>query len=235
MWMIQLQQADGTRKDKANGRLHVPVTENIYGGMTKPEILEAQEKELQLAHQDTTMELTKDTRNSLESYIYETRNKLFSTYERFSSKNERDEISRTLKETEEWLYDDGDDETVHAYSAKLEDLKQLVDPIEFRYKDTADRPQATRDLLSCIVEYRMSADSLPPQEKELIIDECNKAEQWLREMMQQQDLYPKNFDPVLSSSDIKSKTEDLNLACQQILKSKRSTIPEDEQNTSNDQ
>nr|KYP73398.1 Heat shock 70 kDa protein 4L [Cajanus cajan] len=203
--------ADGTRKDKANGRLHVPVTENIYGGMTKPEILEAQEKELQLAHQDTTMELTKDTRNSLESYIYETRNKVYTTYERFSSKNERDEISRTLKETEEWLYDDGDDETVHAYSAKLEDLKQLVDPIEFRYKDTADRPQATRDLLSCIVEYRMSADSLPPQEKELIIDECNKAEQWLREMTQQQDLYPKNFDPVLLSSDIKSKTQDLNL------------------------
>jgi len=85
-----------------------------------------------------------------------------------------------------------------------------VDPIEFRYQDTEARPQATRDLLSCIVEYRMSADSLPPQDKELVMNECNKAEQWLREMRQQQDLYPKNFDPVLLSIDIQSKTEDLN-------------------------
>ncbi|KAG5120670.1 hypothetical protein JHK84_039010 [Glycine max] len=202
--------ADGTKKDKANRRLHVPVSENIYGGMTKAEILEAQEKELQLADQDRTIELTKDRKNSLESYIYETRSKLFSTYLSFSSEHERKDISRSLKATEDWLYDDGDDETVDAYSAKLEDLKQLVDPIEFRYKDTEARPQATRDLLSCIVEYRMSADSLPPQDKEQIINECNKAEQWLREMRQQQDLYPKNFDPVLLSSDIKSKTEDLN-------------------------
>ncbi|TKY57284.1 Heat shock 70 kDa protein 16 [Spatholobus suberectus] len=203
--------ADGTRKDKANRRLHVPVSENIYGGITKAEILEAQEKELQLADQDRTMELTKDMKNSLESYIYETRSKLFNTYQTFASKHETDGISRSLEETEEWLYDGGDDETVHAYSSKLEELKQLVDPIEYRYKDTEERPQATRDLLSCIVEYRMSADCLPPQEKELIINECNKAEQWLREMKQQQDLYPKNFDPVLLSSDIKSKAEDLNL------------------------
>ncbi|KAL2316764.1 hypothetical protein Fmac_030640 [Flemingia macrophylla] len=192
--------ADGTRQDEAKGRLHVPVSENIYGGMTKAEILEAQDKELRLAHHDTTIELTKDMRNSLESYIYDTRSKLFSTYERFSSKSERDEISRTLKETEEWLYDDGDDDTVHAYSAKLEDLKQLVGPIEFRYIDTEERPQATRELLSCIVEYRMSADSLPPQQKELIIEECNKAEQWLRGMTQQQDLYPKNFDPSMPTN-----------------------------------
>jgi len=43
-----------------------------------------------------------------------------------------------------------------------------------------------------------------------VINECNKAEQWLREMRQQQDYYPKNSDPVLLSIDIQSKTEELN-------------------------
>ncbi|XP_061342267.1 heat shock 70 kDa protein 16-like [Gastrolobium bilobum] len=229
--------ADGTRKDKANRRLHVPVNENIYGGMTKAEILEAQEKELQLTQQDRTMELTKDKKNSLESYIYEMRSKLFNSYRGFASEQERDGISRSLQETEEWLYDDGDDETVHAYSAKLEDIKQLVDPIENRYKDEEARAQATRELLSCIVENRMSADSLPAQNKELIINECNKAEQWLREKMQQQDTLPKSSDPVFWSSDIKSKAEDLNSVCLRILGSKGSPIPEDKsehnQSTSN--
>ncbi|RDX64723.1 Heat shock 70 kDa protein 16, partial [Mucuna pruriens] len=231
--------ADGTREDKANSTLHVPVSENIYGGMTKAEILEAQEKELQLADQDRTMELTKDMKNALESYIYETRSKLFSTYLNFSSEYERRDISCSLKATEDWLYDGGDDETVDAYSEKLEDLKKLVDLIEFRYKDTESRPHATRDLLRCIVEYRMYAESLPPQDKELIDDECNRAEQWLRDMRQKQDHCPKNFNPVLLSSDIEIITENLNVVCEQILKSKGYPLPkdkdEDEHNTSNHQ
>lgn len=44
-----------------------------------------------------------------------------------------------------------------------------------------------------------------------IVDECNKAEQWLREKTQQQDSLPKNTDPVLWSSDIKSRAEDLEM------------------------
>lgn len=99
---------------------------------------------------------------------------------------------------------------------------------------------ATRDLSKCILKHRASADSLPPQDKELvqkiyasicfcdydaalkisfhvmsllfqIINECNKVEQWLKEKIQQQESFPKNTDPILWSSDIKSKTEELNL------------------------
>ncbi|XP_019459795.1 PREDICTED: heat shock 70 kDa protein 16-like [Lupinus angustifolius] len=227
--------ADGTREDKTNRRHHVEVSENIYGGMTKDEILEAQQKELQLTEQDRTMELTKDKKNSLEAYVYEMRPKLFNTYRNFASDQERDDISRGLQETEEWLYDDGEDETLHVYSAKLEYLKQLVVPIENRYKDEEARAQATRDLLSSIVERRMSASSLPLQNKEQIIIECNKAEQWLREKMQQQDCLAKCSDPVFWSSDIQSKTEELNLVCQQILGSKGSPTSEDMQNTPNHQ
>jgi len=43
-----------------------------------------------------------------------------------------------------------------------------VDPIENRYKDEEERVQATRDLLGCIVEHRMSAASLPEENKELV-------------------------------------------------------------------
>lgn len=43
-----------------------------------------------------------------------------------------------------------------------------------------------------------------------IINECNKAEQWLKEKMQQQDTLPKNTDPILWSSDIKHMTDELN-------------------------
>lgn len=214
--------ADDMRKEKGIRRLEIPVSETIYGGMTKVDLSEAREKEFQLAQQDRIMEQTKDRKNALESYVYETRNKLFNTYRSFASDLERDDISKTLQQTEEWLYEDGDDETENAYASKLEDLKKLVDPIENRYKDEEARAQATRDMLNCIVDYRMSVNSLPPKEREVVINECNKAEQWLREKSKQQDSLPKNSNPVLWSTEIKSKTEDLNLTCRRILGSKGS-------------
>lgn len=39
--------------------------------------------------------------------------------------------------------------------------------------------------------------------------ECNKAEQWLLDRKQQQELMPKTADPVLRSSEIKKKTNTL--------------------------
>lgn len=209
-------------RDKAGRRLDISVSENIYGGMTKPELALAQETENLLAQQDLTMEQTKEKKNALESYVYEMRNKLFSTYRSFASDQEREGISRSLQETEEWLYDDGDDETVNTYASKLEDLKKLVDPIENRYKDGEARAQSTRDLLQCIVEYRTAVGSLPPEQRDFIISECYKAEQWLREIAQQQDSLPKNTDPILWSGDIKRRTEDLKLKCQHILNGKTS-------------
>lgn len=48
--------------------------------MTKAELSKAQEKEVQLAQQDRIMEQTKDKKNSLESYVYEMRNKVQLVY-----------------------------------------------------------------------------------------------------------------------------------------------------------
>lgn len=210
------------RHNKAASRLEIPISENIYGGMTEAELSKAKEKEVQLAQQDRIMEQTKDKKNALESYVYEMRNKLFNTYRSFVSDQEREGISRSLQQTEDWLYDDGDDETEIAYTSKLEDLKKLVDPIESRYKDDEARAQATKDLLKCIGDYRMAVDSLSPMDRELIVNECFKVEQWLKEKNQQQNSMPKNMDPILWSGDIRSRTEELNSRFKHIFRSRAS-------------
>ncbi|KAG5516488.1 hypothetical protein RHGRI_037261 [Rhododendron griersonianum] len=220
--------ADETKTGKAIRRQDLPVTENVYGGMTKEELSQAQEKELQLVQQDIKVEQTKDKKNLLESYVYETRNKLLNTYRSFASELEKEGISRNLQQTEEWLYEDGVDESEKVYTEKLEDLKKLVDPIENRYKDEESRVEATRGLFNRIVEYRMAVGSLPATERDAVISECNKAEQWLREKTQQQDSLPKNTDPILWSSEIKRKGDALDAMCKHIMRSKVSAPrPED--------
>ncbi|KAI3863170.1 hypothetical protein MKW98_015628 [Papaver atlanticum] len=220
---------DGTRKKRSSRRLEIPISENVYGGMTKADVLKAQEREVQLTQQDRIMEQTKDRKNALESYVYDTRNKLFNTYRSFATDSEREGISTNLQQTEEWLYEDGDDESERVYTGKLEDLKKLVDPIESRYKDEEARAQATRDLFNCIVEYRVAVKSLPASDRDVVIDECNKAEQWLRDKTQQQDSLPKNTDPLLWSNEIKAKAEALDMMCKHILRSP--PRPEDNQRT----
>lgn len=64
------------RKHKSTRRHEIPVSENIYGGMTEAELSEAQEKEIQLTQQDRTVEQTKEKKNALESYVYDMRNKV---------------------------------------------------------------------------------------------------------------------------------------------------------------
>ncbi|KAJ6805199.1 heat shock 70 kDa protein 16-like [Iris pallida] len=224
----QSESAEGARTERPCGRHELPVTENMYGAMTKDDILQAQELEQQLAYQDKLMEQTKDKKNALEAFVYEVRNKLFERYRSFASESEKEGITMNLQETEEWLYDDGDDETEMVYTSKLEDLKKLVDPIENRYRDEEARAQATRELLKCIVDHRMAVQAVATYERDAVNNECNKAEQWLREKSQQQDSLPKNTDPVLWSHEIKKRTEALNTTCRNILRHKGSpSRPED--------
>ncbi|KAA0054835.1 hypothetical protein IC582_008464 [Cucumis melo] len=211
-------ESDVSRKARGTRRIDIPVSEHIYGGMTKAELLEAQGRELQLAQQDKNMEQAKNKKNALESYVYEMRNKLFNTYRSFASDQEREGISSSLQQTEEWLYEDGDDETESAYSTKLDDLKKLVDPIINRYEDEEARAQAKAHLLKRISDYRNSGDSLSPQVRALIFEECDRVEQWLTEKNQQQELIAKHTDPLLWSSEIRTQEEDFDKTCQRILR-----------------
>ncbi|CAI0379794.1 unnamed protein product [Linum tenue] len=117
--------ADGSR-DRGNRRINIPVSETVYGGMTMAQLSEAHERELELTQQDRIVEQAKEKKNALESYVYEMHNKLFNTLRSFASDEEREGISRSLQETEEWLYGDGDDETENAYTTKMQDLKQMM-------------------------------------------------------------------------------------------------------------
>uniref|UniRef100_A0A1D1ZIY1 Heat shock protein 16 n=1 Tax=Anthurium amnicola TaxID=1678845 RepID=A0A1D1ZIY1_9ARAE len=227
----QSSEADGIVKGWPSRRLEIPVTETVYGGMTKMELSEAQAQELQLACHDRMVERTKDQKNALEAYVYEIRNKLLEKYRSFANESEREEISRHLQETEEWLYDDGDDECENVYTKKLEELEKLVGPIENRFKEEEARAHEVRELLNCIVDYRMAAQSFPAPDRDValqVIEECNKAEQWLREKTQLQESLPRNTDPILWSNDIKNQTESLQMSCQQIMESKHSQSRSDD-------
>ncbi|KAH9714509.1 Heat shock 70 kDa protein 14 [Citrus sinensis] len=197
-------------------KTNIPVSELVYGGMLPVDVQKAVEKEFEMALQDRVMEETKDRKNAVEAYVYDMRNKLCDKYQDFVTDSERELFTSKLQETEDWLYEDGEDETKGVYVAKLEELKKQGDPIEERYKEFTDRSSVIDQLAYCINSYREAALSSDPKfdhidiaEKQKVLNECADAEAWVREKKQQQDALPKYAAPVLLLGDVRRKAEAL--------------------------
>ncbi|XP_011000832.1 PREDICTED: heat shock 70 kDa protein 14-like isoform X2 [Populus euphratica] len=197
-------------------KTNIPVSEVVYGGIPAAEVQKLLEKEYEMALQDRVMEETKDKKNAVEAYVYDMRNKLSDKYHEFVPDLEREGFTAKLQETEDWLYEDGEDETKGVYIAKLEELKKQGDPIEERYKEYTDRGPVIDQLVYCINSYREAAmsgdlkfDHIDMAEKQKVLNECVEAEAWLREKKQHQDSLPKHATPVLLSADVRKKAEAL--------------------------
>ncbi|KAL8118638.1 hypothetical protein AgCh_016234 [Apium graveolens] len=194
----------------------IPLTELVYGGMPSADVQKAVEKEFEMALQDRVMEETKDKKNAVEAYVYDMRNKLHDKYHDFVTGPEREEFTTILQQVEDWLYEDGEDETKGVYVAKLEELKKRGDPVELRYKEHSERGSVIDQLVYCISSYRAAAmsndskfDHIEIAEKEKVLNGCVEAEAWLREKQQHQDSLPKHATPVLLSADLRKKAEAL--------------------------
>ncbi|MFS7992361.1 putative Heat shock protein 70 family [Helianthus anomalus] len=203
---------------------NVPVSESVYGAMQPADLQKAVEKEFEMALQDRVMEETKDKKNAVEAYVYEMRNKLHDKLHEFVKDVDREAFIAKLQETEDWLYEDGEDETKGVYVAKLDELKKQGDPIEHRYKEHSERGSTVDQLVNFVNWYKQAAASSDPNyehidlsEKQKVLNECSEVENWLREKKQIQDSLPKHADPVLLSSDIRKKSETLDRVCRPIM------------------
>lgn len=72
-----------------------------------------------MAAADRLAEETMEMKNEVEAYILSLRNKLYSEYESYVKEEERSGISSKLEKAEDWLYEEGEDETKSAYASKL--------------------------------------------------------------------------------------------------------------------
>ncbi|WVZ96788.1 hypothetical protein U9M48_042381 [Paspalum notatum var. saurae] len=202
----------------------VPVHELVYGALAADDLQKAIEKEYEMALQDRVMEETKEKKNAVEAYVYDMRNKLYDKYSDFVTSGEKEGLIAKLQEVEDWLYEDGEDETKGVYIAKLEELKKIGDPIEARFKEWAERASAVSVLEYCIKSFREAAlssdqkyDHIDIADKQKVIKECSEAENWLRDRKQQQDALPKHANPVLLVSELKNKAETLDRLCKPIM------------------
>ncbi|KAI5304306.1 adenyl-nucleotide exchange factor sse1, partial [Ascosphaera atra] len=121
------------------------------------------ERENAMFMEDKLVADTEDKKNELEAYIYELRDKIDGVYAEFASEEEKEKVKAKLDDSENWLYEDGDDTTKAAYNAKHEEILAVAAPVLDRYnakleaereaKRKAEEEAAARrkaELLACL-------------------------------------------------------------------------------------
>ncbi|PGH17153.1 hypothetical protein AJ79_01291 [Helicocarpus griseus UAMH5409] len=100
------------------------------------------ERENAMYMEDKLVADTEDKKNELETHIYELRDKIDGVYAEFASDDEKAKLKAKLDETEDWLYEEGDDTTKAVYVAKMDEIRFIVGPIMQRHTDKVEAERA---------------------------------------------------------------------------------------------
>merc|ERR1712202_36468 len=102
------------------------------------------EIEAQMIQNDKQERDRVNAKNTVEEYVYEMREKISTSYEEYISEQDKETFSRFLTETEDWLYEDGEDETRAVYQARLDDMKKMGNPVKHRSIEALIVPKRLR-------------------------------------------------------------------------------------------
>uniref|UniRef100_A0A8C7UD66 Heat shock 70 kDa protein 4 n=1 Tax=Oncorhynchus mykiss TaxID=8022 RepID=A0A8C7UD66_ONCMY len=185
------------------------------------------ENEGKMIMQDKLEKERNDAKNYVEEYVYDMRDKLHGRLEKFVSEADRDILSLQLEDTENWLYEDGEDQPKQQYIDKLAVLKKLGQPIQERYMESEERPRAFDDMGKQIQMYMKIVEAYKTKEEQydhLDQEEINKVDKmvndamiWMNSKMNQQSKLSLTVEPAVKVREIQDKTKELYSICNPIV------------------
>lgn len=220
----------------------LPIENSLHWQLSSNELNMFVENEGKMIMQDKLEKERNDAKNFVEEYVYEMRDKLHGVLENFVSEADRDSFSLKLEDTENWLYEEGEDQQKQVYIDKLAELKKLGDPIRNRFIEADERPKAFDELGRQIQQYRKIVEAYKAKDElyehldELEVIKVEKqvtdAMTWMNNKMNLQSKQTLSQDPVVKVQEIQAKTKELYSACNPVVtKPKPKVEPPKEEKT----
>ncbi|KAG6496417.1 heat shock 70 kDa protein 17-like [Zingiber officinale] len=206
---------------KKTFRVPLKVVEKNLGpgsNLLKDSFLEAKVRLETLDKKDAERRRTAELKNSLEEYIYSTREKIEDNaeVEKVSSEEERHSFADKLSEVQEWLYTDGEDASVNEFKERLELLKAIGDPIFFRLNELNARPIASEharvllnELQKIVNNWETNKPWIPRDRIEEVWSEAEKLKNWLEEKEELQKKTSVLVAPIFTSEEVYHKVNKL--------------------------
>ncbi|KAM9610261.1 heat shock protein 105 kDa isoform 3-T4 [Trichechus inunguis] len=207
--------------------VELPIEANLVWQLGKDLLNMYIETEGKMIMQDKLEKERNDAKNAVEEYVYEFRGKLYGPYEKFICEQDHQSFLRLLTETEDWLYEEGEDQSKQAYVDKLEELMKIGTPVKLRFQEAEERPKLLEELGQRLQHYaRIAADFRNQDEKYNHIDESemkkveksvNEVMEWMNNVMNAQAKKSLDQDPVVRALEIKAKIKELNNTCEPVV------------------
>ncbi|KAM9035180.1 heat shock protein 105 kDa isoform X1 [Sarcophilus harrisii] len=207
--------------------VELPIEANLVWQLGKDLLNMYIETEGKMIMQDKLEKERNDAKNAVEEYVYEFRDKLSGPYEKFICEQDHQNFLKLLTETEDWLYEEGEDQAKQAYVDKLDQLMKLGTPIKIRFQEAEERPRMFEELGRRLQHYaKIAGDYRNKDEKYIHIDESemkkveksvNETMEWMNNVMNAQAKRSLDQDPIVRGSEIKMKIEELTHICEPVV------------------
>lgn len=198
----------------------------------------SQQRLADLANKDIERQLLAAVKNSLESHIFETQDRMYAEdVVAASVEEERSKIQQALSEASDWLYEDGEMAGYEAFEKKLKSLQDLSRTLFKRVEEHSRRPQyiaRLRDILNTSKFFLTKASNMTPADEEPIYTAVelttlekltNKTEKWLNDTEAKQQATSLHLDPVLTLADLAEKGAELDREVMYLVNKARYWVP----------
>jgi len=214
-----------TRKETRRKTFYTAVPMNVTYESLNQETLDKYIKvEVELQKKDQESMARAHAKNAVESAVYNSRDKLAAIWADFSTGAEKEKLSHLLEKTQEWLYEEGDDETKEVYEQKLAEIQALSNPLAKRFHEWTLVPGALVALQEAIAQFRSAATGgeekyahLSKEDLEKIVKECAESEDAIKPNLEAFKNRKQTDDPVYLSSDLAHRAQNLSNFCTPIL------------------
>ncbi|KAI6646024.1 Heat shock 70 kDa protein 4-like [Oopsacas minuta] len=213
---VELQEQETTEPKKFKElivSILLPVTVDARN-MSQIDIDKAIETEGNLIAQDRYQAEKAISKNSLEEYVYDLRDKLENNLNDYFQDDEKNHLIADLENINNWLIDDDTQEEPSVYKDKLKCLQTQGDPGILRYREFQERPDAFNILGQSLVRYRKFVSEYRGGKEEychLDVEEVHKVEKmvdekqrWLEEQLLAHQKLAKHENPTFTAADIRS-------------------------------
>ncbi|XP_061847743.1 heat shock 70 kDa protein 4L isoform X2 [Colius striatus] len=207
--------------------IDLPIQASLYRQLGQDLINCYIENEGKMMMQDKLEKERNDAKNAVEEYVYDFRDKLCGVFEKFITEEDSNKLTLMLEDTENWLYEDGEDQPKQVYMDKLQELRKFGQPIQERYMEHEERPKVLNELgkkiqllMKAVEAYKNKDekyDHLDPSEMEKVEKYISEAMNWLNSKMNAQNKLSLTQDPVVKVAEILTKSKELDSFCNPII------------------
>eukprot|EP00438_Fugacium_kawagutii_P002294 Skav226053 [mRNA] locus=scaffold211:207287:218998:- [translate_table: standard] len=178
-------------------------------GLSPEALQKRQDEETQMQAEMREIIETDERKNDLEGYIFSARAKIADSGEwvPFIAQEDREKFKKDLDKA------DAFDGTKIQFIDKLDELKALGDPVQWRCKEASMREEWLRAVRNTVANYRRVAETpgdrryghIAAEKLEKILVGCKECESWLADMQAKQESMPKHQKPILTCAEMEKR------------------------------